>query len=238
MKKLFSKAASLMLILCLAFGMFSFSAANTFATDEDWQIDTETARWVGDESDWLEVYDYLQEDYWLKPATINSVTSSDDKVLKPREGVYYDEDENQIGFWLLQAKKAGKATITVDFTKPDNTSGTLTKTITVRKYPYPIKSLKVNGKTVKVSKHKYHYLKKTSKTKVKVKMATKNGWKIASVYGFKYDKYGNEKEITVKKSTLTKGKLLSFAKKYRDLVITVTMTKGSKRITYYINFYR
>ena len=97
---------------------------------------------------------------------------------------------------------------------------------------------KVNGKTVKVSKHKYSYSKYTKKTTVKVKMALKKGWKIAAVYAYKYDKDGNEKEVSIRKSSITKGRLLSFASKYENFNITVYMSKGSKMIYYNFNFHR
>lgn len=238
MKNFFNKATTLLLILCLAFGMVGISAAGAYAEDEDWQIDAAKYRWVGDGNNYLYVYDYLQEDYWEKPAYISAVYSSNSSVLKPKKVYWFDEDDVQHYDWVVNALKSGKAKITVDFVDDDFETYSLTKTITVRKYPYQIKSLKVNGKTVKVSKHKYSYSKYTKKTKVKVKMALKKGWKIAAVYAYKYDKDGNEKEVSIRKSSITKGRLLSFASKYENFNITVYMSKGSKMIYYNFNFHR
>ena len=112
------------------------------------------------------------------------------------------------------------------------------KTITVKKYPNQIKSLKVNGKAVKVSENKYFLDSKTGKTSVKIKMALKKGWKIKNVEAYAYTKNYTEKKISATKKAISKGSAISFPKKYRELHVTVNMSKGKDVVSYTFYFYR
>ena len=194
------------------------------------EINAPDKMWAGDGGYWVEI----------DGATVESVKSSNTAVLVAKKGYSYDENNVKTPYYYLNAKKAGKATITVDYSTPDGETGTLEKIITVSKYPNHIKSLKVDGKTVKISKNKYDYSKKAGKNtkSFKIKMALKNGWKIGSIEAYKYKKDDTRKKMKVTKTMLSKGSVISFEKKYQSCYVTVYMYKGSDEISYSISLYR
>ncbi|MBQ6440343.1 MAG: hypothetical protein IJJ06_09515 [Mogibacterium sp.] len=239
MRKHFNKITSLMLILCLSFGVFAVSTGSAYAKTKKWEIVVGEDRWVGDPDEIVSVYDVYSFENKNGPtqATVTSVETSDKSVLSVKKEEVHFTDHTEKGF-LLHAKKAGKAKITVKYKKPSGKTGTLKKTIRVKKYPNEIKSLKVNGKTVKVSKNKFYYAKETSKKNVTVKMALNDGWKISDVSGYKYTKSGKRSTVKVTKSMIKKGKSISFPKKYKNMYIYVYLTDGKDYISYDVTFFR
>ena len=247
MRRRLNKITSLMLILCLTFGVFAVSAGSAYAESKKWTILANEDRWVGDPDNYVSVCDLNSFDNKNGPvyATVTSVKSSKDSVLAVKEEKLTFEDHKEKAY-ILKSKKAGKATITVKFKKPSGKTGTLKKTITVRKYPYEIKSLKVNGKSVKISKNKFNFSKKTNRTNVTVKMALKKGWKVSSIYCYRYKKNGKTSEVKVTKKMIRKGLSISFPKKYDNMLVSVYMTDGKDRdeesnshiISYDVSFYR
>ena len=236
-----------MLILCLAFGVFAVSTGSAYAKDKKWTVLANEDRWVGDPANYVSVCDLNSFDNKDGPvyATVTSVKSSKASVLEVIKEKRSFEDHKETAY-ILESKKAGKATITVKYKKPSGKTGTLKKTITVRKYPKEIKSLTVNGKSVKISKNKFSFRKKTSRKNVTVKMALKKGWKISRVYCYRYKKNGNLSEVKVTKKMIRKGLSISFPKKYDNMLVSVYMTDGkdndeesnSHIISYDISFYR
>lgn len=176
----------------------------------------------------------------IEGAAVESVKSSNKAVLVAKRGFFYDENDVKTPFYYLTAKKAGKATITVKYSDPDGKTGTLEKSIKVKKYPNPIKSLKVNGKKVTVSKNKYMYSKGNFKsTKAIVKVTLNKGWKIADTWAYGYTKSGKTVKIKITKKMLTKGTVIKkLLKKYQTIDIGFTMIKGDDDISYNINLYR
>jgi putative transposon-encoded protein len=199
-----------------------------------WALRSGATRFVGDPNGWVNVYD--KNSVFGVEGKVKSVKSSKSSVLKVQKvPVYYDNGKKATQYYV-DARKTGKAKLTIKFTDPKGKSHTLKKTITVKKYPNEIKSLKVNGKKVNVKKNKYFFTKKTSSTSVKVKMALKSGWKIKSVESWKYKKSGNATNIKVTKKMVQNGSKISFPKKYKGLEVYVTMAKGSDTITYSVSF--
>lgn len=163
--------------------------------------------------------------------TITKVVSSKTDVIKVVKSG---------GDYLLSAKKAGKSSITVSCRIKDGPVRTLTSSTAVKDYPNQIKSLKVNGKAVKISKHKYNYTTDGYKgTSVKIKMAVKDGWKITDAWGFLYNKKGKSTQAKVTKAKIKSGKAISFAKKYKSIYVSIKM-KNSKgqEINYVVSIAR
>ena len=150
-KKDYFRLASMLLVFCLMLGVFAVSVGNTYAEGEKWTILASEQRWVGDQGDVVAVCD---DNSWQGEkgpvyATVTSVKSSDTTVLAPKKETMYSETGKEKGY-ILNAKRPGTATVTVNYKTPYGEKGSLEKSITVKKYPYEIKSLKVNGKTVKL----------------------------------------------------------------------------------------
>ena len=229
----FRKILSLALAAFVAFGTFAVGAVNVNAATEDWKIFNDTV-WLGSEQwdNYIDVYDNAS------PQTrkaITSATSSDTSVFSIKTEAF--EDGNN---YFIIGVAPGTAKLTVSFTTQSGETKTLSKNIVVKKYPKEIKSLKVNGKKVSTSKHKFNYRKKISKSKssVKIKMALKKGWKITSIYADRSKTGEKYTTFKVSKSALTKGKAIKFSKKYKYMWIRVAMKKGKNIIWYSFDFYR
>ena len=230
-KKYFSRITAMLLAVFVAFGMICFNTGEVNAKSS-WYVALPDTMYVGMEGYSVDVGKYNEstgETTWAKK--IISVKSSNKSVLKVKTEKW---DNNK--YFNLKCKKAGKAKLTVKYKKPDGSTSTVKKTIKVKKYPNQIKSLKVNGKKVKVSENKYQYFKSNNKkSSVKIKMALKKGWKISYVsvraYNSKTDK---SKDIKVSKSAVKNGKAIKIPKSYTGLDINIGMEKGNDYISYYI----
>ena len=170
-----------------------------------------------------------------KDGTITSVQSSKDAVIK------VVKNGSGSGAWYeIEPLKTGKAKITVEFKTDSGKQKTLSKTLTVKKYPKPIKSFTVNGKKIDTGKNKYKYTKSGyTKTKATIQMKVKEGWSINSASGNLYSsKSKKSKEIKSVKSKVKKGKEISFPKDYDNLNVYVSMSKDDLFIDYSININR
>ena len=147
-------------------------------------------------------------------------------------------DERIIFF--AYAKKPGTSVIKVTFKNENGKKQTLKTTLRVKKYPEPIKRLKVNGKSVKLSENKYGFAGKCSKSTVKVKMAPKSGWVITNVYGHYYDKNWDMKTANINVDQIKKGSVIKFPKKYKsmDIYICLRNRKNGDSLEYGIDFNR
>lgn len=233
MKKRFSKILSLMLAAVVAFGTIGISTSGAYAVSHKWTIGCQDYIWKGD-SIYVSVYDQIND---YADAQVTKVVSSNKniKVIKNKDGsdVWFN----------LKGKKIGKAKITVYFKAPgSSTVKHKSKTIRVKAYPNEIESLKVCGKSVKISSNKFNYhVYEYKKTSPSVKLALKKGWKIDSIYAYAYTKSGAEKKMKITKKMLKNGTAFSLAKKYRDLYIDIGMIKGddySNYISYFIGIHR
>ena len=149
------------------------------------------------------------------------------------------EDEYSSYFDIL-AKKPGKATVYARILDDKNYIYELPCTVTVKRYPHHIKSLSVNGKTIKLKgENRFFHTKVTKKTKVKVKIALKKGWKISSVKGYYVDlKTDHKKNIKGIKKAIVKGRSFKFPKKYYVSEIHITMKKGKQTMKYDLSLVR
>jgi len=229
MKTRFSKVLSLMLAAVVAVGVIGIGTGNAFAASHKWVISGDNYIWKGD-SLYLGVYDQNSEEY--TEAQITKVVSSNKiiKVIKHTDGdVWFN----------LQGKKIGKAKITVYYKVPGSSAVKhKAKTIKVKAYPNEIKSLKVNGKAVKVGSNKYNYhVYDYKKTTASVKLALKKGWKIDNIYAYAYTKSGKSVDVKITKKMLKNGTAFKFAKKYSDIYVGIGMVKGNDYAHNYINYF-
>ena len=175
-----------------------------------------------------------------KDAKITSVKSSNSRIKVYRNNHIDENGKKQVSF-TIQGKKPGKAKLTIKF-KAGSKTKTVKKTVRVKKYPNQIKSLKINGKTIKTKgdrKFFYNNSSKYKKTSAKIKMKLKKGWKISYIngnyYSYKTDKSGKISNI---KSKISSGKTIKFPKKWTSMHVNVEMTKGNDVITYSISLWR
>ena len=230
MKTRFSKVLSLMLAAVVAVGVIGIGTGNAFAASHKWVISGDNYIWKGDTA-YVGVNDENSKDY--TEAQVTKVVSSNKnvKVIKNK----YDDD-----VWFnLKGQKIGKAKITVYYKVPGSSAVKhKAKTIKVKAYPNEIKSLKVNGKAVKVGSNKYNYhVYDYKKTTASVKLALKKGWKIDNIYAYAYTKSGKEADVKITKKMLTNGTAIKFAKKYADIYIGIGMVKGNDYANNYINYF-
>jgi len=200
MKKHLSRVTSMLLAVFVAFSMVIGSTGAVFASST-WVVGPEEKTGFAGSTNVVYVYSSKSG----KSATVKSVKSSNKKVIKVSKYYYYDDKNKKHTGYELLYKKAGKAKITVKYKTPSGKVKTAKKTITVKPYPNPIKSLKVNGKKVSTKKNQYFYDKKYKGTKAKIKVKLNKGWKIKSAY---IDVYNNKtgKEIKGAKTKVKKGK--------------------------------
>ena len=161
--------------------------------------------------------------------------SSDPSIVKITE---YEQSSYSV--YEVNALKPGKAIVTARIIDDNNYIYEIPCTVTVKKYPNQIKSLKINGKSVKIKGNKrFSCTKVTKKNKAKIKIALKKGWKITKVKG-KYlnIKTGKSTKIKGIKKAIVKGKPFKFPKKYYVADITITMKKGKQTMKYSISLVR
>ena len=227
MKGRIKRTIALALSAMLAFTMIAAGTFAVSAADDNWKIGL-----FGFPGEYWEGYDgdlYLYSDKVDYDEDIISAKSSNVSVAKITKGIDVDTYLYHIEF-----KKAGKTKLTVKFRTPEGEKKTVKQTITVKKYPDPFKSLKINGKKVKISKNKFRYYGKISKNKktVSIKAELNKGWKIRKIEARRYDRNWKESKLKITKKMLTKGSSISFPKKYESLEATVFLYKGKKQMQY------
>lgn len=228
-KSIFKRSFSLMIAVLMTLGVFCLSL--TFADAESGieEYSTESATctfsipeimWKGQNKAPVSVFTSDNT-----KVTVKSVSSSDKSVAKVvKSGKDY----------LLEARKPGTSTITVKYKLKTGESGTHIANTTVKPYPNQIKSLKLDGKAIKIKKHKYSFVKSKGykNTKVKVKMALKDGWKISSAWGYRY-KGSTPHQVNISKKILENGTAIKFPKKYKRMYISIYMQNEKKETIRY-----
>ena len=228
--KHFKKMSALFMSLVLAAGIII--------------LDTSVADAAGSWDLWMDSVGFVGQDwggFWVgndktgENAEVISVKSTEPKILKV---VKHEEDGNV--FWTAAAKKPGKVTLKVKYKRPDGRKASLKKKITIKKYPNQIKSLKINGKKVKIADNKFFCLEENvTSSKIKVDLKLKKGWKIRSVNGNLWNAGGNGSKVIKKaKSHVKNGDAIKFPKKYRDFELMIGMTDGEDSIMYHIRISR
>ena len=212
------------------------------ATDDDlYELQLGGSCYAGMNRVYVGVGYYDSENDKSYEGKITSVTSSNKKVVKVIKDTYLNEKGKKAAIYHLKYVKAGTAEITVKYTRPNGKKAVIKKTLQIKKYPNMIKSLKVNGKTVKVSKNKFQYsvTKVKKKTSAKIKMATRNGWKVREVTADYYGKGKTYKYKELSTSVVTKGTAISFPKKFNYMIIYVYMENESgDQVTYEVDIFR
>ena len=166
-------------------------AAVPAVAEADVVMDTDKVYWIG------QGFTYVYVDDPSYSAQFVKVESTNPKVLKVKHG----EDDGLC--FYLKPVKAGRSTLELTY-ELDGRQATLKKTVQVKKYPSPITSLKVNGKTVKLKKNKFTYtVSKFKKTSAIIKVKASKGWKVKGVYAdieyVGYKKLKNGKSFKIPK---------------------------------------
>ena len=225
-KNIFKRAVSMVLTLVLMLGMVVAGTGQARAESVKGELSICSPLHAGEDFEITVRNPDTQEE-----ATITYAKSSDRKVAKITE---------DSGYYTVYAKKPGKTRITVKYKWDNGETGKIAKNFRVKKYPNQIKSLKVNGKSIKTTgEERYWYSELCYKTYAKIQLSLRKGWKIAKVEGAYYDskddRYRNIKNV---KKLVKAGKSIRFPKKYRYMDIKIEMKKGTEAISYQIRLFR
>lgn len=234
MKKSISRVLSLMLAVFVAFGMICVSTGEAKAASGPLKLDKQTF-WAKDEAWGSAPVVPVNDDDWelIDSAKLVSVKSSKPAVLKAVK-----DGTNLYGYYLMP-KKVGKSKITIKY-KVNGKTYTMSRTYTVKKYPNPYESIKVNGKSVKISSNKFFYdVTGYSKSSCKIKITPKSGWKVVNAYASFYNpKTEKDKFKNLKASVVTKGTAIKIPSGYEAYVFaTLENTKG-ETIDYGVRFFK
>lgn len=226
-KNVFRRSLSLLLTLLVAFGMTSTVFAQD-VEDKNGEVfmSAEDVVYLGFNESYVAVYG--DDDVIIK-----SVTSSNTNVA-----TVYEKD----GEYYVKGVALGKVTITSTY-KYKGKEGSLSVPVEVKQAPIVFKSLKINGKKVNPSQYPFGISKKVKKAKsVKIKAVAAPGWKVKSVYASaaKSTKTAKGYKVKVNKKMIKKGKKISFAKKYKNMIVNVVMvnTQTGESFVYQVQFYR
>lgn len=154
--------------------------------------------------------------------TVLSVTSSNSAVLKvAKKNKKFDKI-------MLQAKKAGTSKLTIKYKYKGKTYTTTSKCTVPDNYP--LKSVKVNGKSLKLKKSPYGYsYTKYNKDTAKVKFTAAAGWKLKKVA------YVDDTSPNAKSKKIKNGAAVDTPKgKYTHVV--ATLKKGKTTFSYAVYF--
>lgn len=238
MRKRFKTFLSLLLVAVVALGAIGFGTTDAYAASHKWAMGgdfDDGIVYAGQPDIGFAVYDQNSRNDLT--ATVTAAKSSNTSVLQIRKHKYNSEY-----YYDTTALKVGTATVTLKFKLPEGGYKTIKKKITVKKYPNPMSSLKVLGKSVSLKKYKYTFEQKTSKTSVSVKAAVRNGWKISDAYGwiikFRNGNPVKEKEVKITKSMITKGSSLKFPATYTDMYVNIFLEKNGEYLNYQITLHR
>lgn len=167
-----------------------------------------------------------------KSARVVSVKSSNKSVLKVyKDGNTFDDISVSPG------KKTGKATITVKYTVGKDSYSVTSDPFTVKKFPKAIKSLKVNGKSVNLSRDAFDYpLFGYAKAKGTITVKAASGWKVSKLVLFPDPDYN---PASAYRKTVKNGKSFNIPKDGSYCVdITMTNKKTKDVFIYHVGFYR
>ena len=164
-------------------------------------------------------------------AVVTSVKSSNKSVLKVNQ---YGDTFDDIS---VTPKKAGKAKITVKYKVGKNSYSVTSANFTVKKFPKAIKSLKVNGKSVSLTKDKFDYpLFDYAKTKGTITVKAASGWKVSKLVLFPDPDYNPSSTY---RKTVKNGKSFNIPSDGSYCVdITMTNKKTNDVFVYHVGFFR
>lgn len=173
-KKLYLHLAGLLAVAFLA----AASAGETFAASNAPAKLKAGTLWLGDE-----VYGGVDYETVRDGVKLVSVKSSKPSVIRAMK----DSDSNEFYANTIMPVKLGKSKITVTY-KYKGKKYTTSATYTVKKYPNPFKSIKVNGNKIDLKANRYSYnVEKFKKSRVKVQFSLASGWKLTRGYTYGKD---------------------------------------------------
>lgn len=234
---LMKRGLSLLLIMVMFFVTVAASTVEVSAATKDIYMEVfEDYMWeqcdysngiMFRDADWKSLSDKVK---------VLSVVSSNPSVVKveKRGSKAYETS--------LHSLKPGKSTITVRV-KYKGKKYQFKKKLTVKPYPSPYKSIKVNDKALNIKKNKFSYTFKNYKKKnPMVQITPKEGWTItyASISKYNPKKFDETyKWARIKKpASVKKGLKLKLPKTYDgNLYVQMTSKKGYK-IEYNLSFFR
>ena len=225
-KRLFTAA----LVAVVAVGFMCVPAGPAFAAKKP-VLEAQTF-WVGDPFSSFEI-----KNFNVEKDTVTSIKSSKPSVLHFKK----DEMGWTYGYTVIP-KKVGKVKVTVKCTVGGK-DYTLSQKCPVKKYPAPIKTLKVNKKKVTVSAKKNAYSRIVNKYKkdyARVQILPKSNWKIIYAKYDMTDLKNAYKEKYPKSSAIKKGIKINYPEKYKQLnvVIVIKNKKTDEVFDYFVQFNR
>lgn len=226
-KRILKRIPALLMTAVLAAGLAAFGAEPVSAATPGWNLGLSSTMYEG-QTAYVSVY----KSGSYESGTLTSVTSGNPNIAAVTK--------ESGGLYSIKAKAVGSTVVNAGFKAPGVAAGNVSSKLTVKKYPKQIKSLKVNGKKVRIKGSKRYKLnKKCSSSKARIKMQLKSGWKITSVTANYYSKAtGQMTKAKVTKKMVKNGKAFKFPKEYNTMWVTVMMMKGSKYIFYDFTFWR
>jgi hypothetical protein len=220
----------------LVLGMMISSTAAANAASTKYQLWGVDSCYVGMKNVTLTVGYYNEDTKKSVNGTIKSVTvtsGKDKAVVNHTKGSTW---------YSLDLKKTGKIKLKVIYKKKSGTKKyTLYKTVTIRKYPNMIKSLKVNGNSINITKaRRYGYtVRKYKGTQPKIKLIPAKGWKYYYVQAYRFsDKESSDSRLKFK--TIKEGRAIAFDKKYDGMTVDIYLMEEetSRMIIYTVYFTR
>lgn len=226
-----TRISAILLAVFVAFSMLCVFTGEADAASGPVKLDKKTY-WVGEES-WGSAPVLPTGNNWdaVDNAKLVSVKSSKSSVLKAVK------DGNDLYGYYLMPKKAGKSKITVKY-KLKGKTYTMSRTYSVKKYPNPIKALKLNGKTIKTSKNKFSLnTDGYKKTSAKIKITPNSGWKITLAY-ITLVKGDINKLKEIKPSVFKKGGSIKIPSGYNGYIFINLENSKGETFNYGVRFFR
>ncbi len=181
--------------------------------------------WLGQNTSWA-IDGYITN--MPDKAKLVSVKVSNKKVLSIDDCSH--GETKTIHNQAVVPKKVGKSKLTIVY-KVGSKKKTISATLTVKKYPFPVKALKINGKKINVKENSIHYfMDNYKKSNIKLNVTVKKGWKIFDAV---LVDMGVPQPKTITKS-VKNGKSIKLLKSNGQYISITLMDKNDKMITYQI----
>ena len=144
-----------------------------------------------------------------KGAAITSVKSAKPSIIQVIDG---DAERP----FFLHGLKGGRSKITVRYRLKSGATRSVAATVTVKKYPNAIKSIKLNGKAlpIKPAENIEYQIQGYKKTATTVRIAPNTGWKVDRITLFMEDGQGQVKNLDLTKKN---GRSVATPKRYTVL---------------------
>lgn len=235
MKKVILKSSFVLLVCIVVTGMFFLNANNVSAASKNkWTIKMDRVYWLGaTEGDKFE--GMIPKNGISNGKQYGKVVhiSGIDILLFVwgMDGEYYYspayKDQAQPGKYKVKVSwkdKAGKKL-------------SRTETLRIKNYPNEIKSLKIDGKKVKIKEGNrfHHKIDEITNNEISIQMKLKKGWKIKKIFNFAMCDNGFE-DFKLTRKMLAKGGKIKLPENCSFFLIKIDMEKDGNRIPYEIEY--